>query len=754
MEKHNTVHAIFASGEKVAEIKDDVWQYDFGQVLQISGLSLPPVVEVHYANKGKDIALPQTGVTEGGITTAPIPNEILEEKGSFTAYIFVTDGESGETCYTINGYVNKRPRVKGFNAPEDQEILHAAVGAVNAAAERAESAEAKATEAAKQTAEDAQKTGADRAETERLVESVSGIGEQVTKVENLTEQAQTSATNAALSEQAAKTAETNAQAAQAGAETAEGNAELAEQNAKKSEQAVEQAKQLVMQMGQEVLDNKNHVDQTVQAFDQTAQQAVADVNNAGQTQTERVQSAGNTAVESIKTAQGKATQAIETAKTEAINVLQAEGTTQTGNVSAEGAKQVQAVQQAAQEIMADREQIAQNKADVTTLKEDIGNSNILYNNILQIKNTINMLNPNELKIGKIIDPNGKVVNGSENRSTSELINVDSSIKLRVTTAFNQTLFQYDNIGNMLAYTNTFNSSNPIDLDTNTKYIRICVWNDTMPFMLYQSDGILSYIDYGKYSENVRGLVNIHISDTEEEIYLKLYDACNKGNCDIYWEYGTYEFSTIFELIKTKYKRATAYELPIGGNCRYFFNGSTVIGTGISSDSNVINNSSIFGTWRKSQSYELYDGIFIANHLIYCVHEEASSSSIPYRTKYHNLRMFHNTVTDDYDTTIGLRKCIGGGTGLHPNIEVSNCYFQTDHGRDIGWHGHNSDDKTTFYINIHNCYFSHGIANDSMSTNETAELIFNGNSTPIIPTTNHNGVKGWKVFAWNNEKRSN
>lgn len=371
MEKHNTAHTIFTSGEKVAEIKDDVWQYDFGQILQIEGLPLPPVVEVHYANKGKDIALPQTGVTEGGITTAPIPNEILEEKGAFTAYIFVTDGESGETCYTINGYVNKRPPVKGFNAPEDQEILHAAVGAVNAAAERAESAETKATEAANQTAEDAKQTAADRAETERLVESVSGIGEQVTRVENLTKQAQTSATNAALSEQAAKTAETNAQTAQAGAETAEGNAELAEQRTKASEQAVEKAKQLVTQMGQEVLNNKNHVDQTVQAFDQAAQQAVADVNNAGQTQTERVQSAGNTTVESIKTAQGTATQAVETAKTEAINALQTEGTTQTGNVTAEGEKQVQAVQAAAQEIVADREQIVQNKADIAEIKEEM-----------------------------------------------------------------------------------------------------------------------------------------------------------------------------------------------------------------------------------------------------------------------------------------------------------------------------------------------------------------------------------------------
>lgn len=391
---------------------------------------------------------------------------------------------------------------------------------------------------------------------------------------------------------------------------------------------------------------------------------------------------------------------------------------------------------------------------VNSLKEDLDDSNILYNNILQIKNTINMLNPNKLKTGKVIGSNGEVIDGLSTRSTSELINVNPSIKLRVTTELNQSLAQYDSTGNKLAYTDTFNSLNPIDLNEDTKYIRICVWNDTLPFMLYQSDKILSYTDYGKYSENVRELVYIYASDTEEEIYLKLYDACNKGNCDVYWEYGVYEFSTIFELIKTKYGKVTAYELPIGGNCRYFFNGSTIIGTGISSDSNVINNSSIFGSWRKAQSYELHDGIFIANHLIYCVHEEATSSPIPYRTKYHNLRMFHNTVTDDYDTTIGLRKCIGAGTGLHPNVEVSNCYFQTDHGKDIGWHGHKSDDKTTFYINIRNCYFSHGIVTDNLSTNETAELIFNGNSTPIIPITNHNGVKGWKVFAWNNEKRSN
>lgn len=118
---------------------------------------------------------------------------------------------------------------------------------------------------------------------------------------------------------------------------------------------------------------KAEVDKEVGDFALKAQQALADVNNAGQTQTERVQSAGTTAVENIQTAQGTATEAVETAKTEAIKAVQTEGTTQAGNVSAEGEKQVQAVRGAAQEIIADREQIQMNKEGVAKLKEDIGN---------------------------------------------------------------------------------------------------------------------------------------------------------------------------------------------------------------------------------------------------------------------------------------------------------------------------------------------------------------------------------------------
>ena len=116
---------------------------------------------------------------------------------------------------------------------------------------------------------------------------------------------------------------------------------------------------------------KAEVDKEVGDFALKAQQALADVNNAGQAQTERVQTAGNDAVESVKAAQGTATRAVETAKTEAIEAVQTEGTTQAGNVSTEGEKQVQAVRGAAQEIVEDRGQIQENKTGIAKLKEDI-----------------------------------------------------------------------------------------------------------------------------------------------------------------------------------------------------------------------------------------------------------------------------------------------------------------------------------------------------------------------------------------------
>ena len=375
----------------------EIWQYDYGQILRIQGLNLPPAVEIHFAlQKTGGTSKNRIGITKDGVTDVPIPDSMLENEDEtkdydIYAFIYITDETSGQTEYRIALKVKARPKPEIPGGGDNPDIFHEAVEAVSKAMEAAAESERRAEgwahgredlpERAEDNAkyyagkahEDAEQTTTDRKEVGRLVESVSGIGEQVEKVEGLTKQAQTSATNAALSEQAAKESENNAAQARAGAEVAEDNAELAAQRAEQDKAIVEQAKNLVKQMGQEVLDNKNLVDEMAQDFDLKAQQALADVNNAGQTQTERVQTAGNDAVESVKVAQGTATKAVETAKTEAIEAVQTEGATQAGNVSAEGEKQVQAVRGAAQEIVEDRGQIQENKTGIAKLKEDIGN---------------------------------------------------------------------------------------------------------------------------------------------------------------------------------------------------------------------------------------------------------------------------------------------------------------------------------------------------------------------------------------------
>lgn len=387
----------FPPGEKYAVNYTTLDQYDYGQILRIQGLKLPKTVEVHFSTQETGgISITRVGVTKDGVTDVLIPDSVLEngdttQNYSIFAFVYVTDDTSGKTEYRAKLEVKARSKPEIPGGGDNPDVFHEAVLEVRKSAEKAEEAQRQAEgwahgredlpERAEDNAmyyagkasEDAKKTAQDRAEVERLTESNTQMQGEVAKdledVKKLSSQAQTSATNAALSEQKSKEAATRAETAQTGAETAEDNAKLAAQKTGQDKTAVEQAKKLVQQMGQEVLDNKNAVDKTVQDFGITAQQALADVNNAGQTQTERVQSAGTTAVENIKTAQNTATQAVETAKTEAIKAVQTEGTTQIGNVTAEGEKQVQAVQTAAQEIIADREKIQKNTTDIADLRQ-------------------------------------------------------------------------------------------------------------------------------------------------------------------------------------------------------------------------------------------------------------------------------------------------------------------------------------------------------------------------------------------------
>ena len=304
----------FQPGEKYAVNYTTLDQYDYGQVLRIQGLKLPKTVEVHFSTQETGgTSITRVGATKDGVTDVLIPDSVLEngdttQNYSIFAFVYITDATSGKTEYRAKLKVKARPKPEVPGGGDNPDIFHEAVLEVRKSAEKAEEAqrqaegwahgrediperaEDNAMHYAGKASEDAKKTAQDRVEVERLVESVSGIGEQVTKVEKLSKDAQEAATQAELHKQAAET-----------------------------------AKESVENLSAQVQKNKESVDKTAQDFKLTAQQALADVNNAGQTQTERVQTAGNTAVENIKTAQNTATGAVETAKAEAIKTVADKG---------------------------------------------------------------------------------------------------------------------------------------------------------------------------------------------------------------------------------------------------------------------------------------------------------------------------------------------------------------------------------------------------------------------------------------------
>ena len=111
----NIVTAVFQDDEQYCRIRN-VWQYDYGQVLRIQGLTLPPAVEIHFSltdTGGESIT--RVGVTKDNVTDVIIPDSMLENEESdqnynIYAYVYLTDFGSGETEYKITISVKARPK--------------------------------------------------------------------------------------------------------------------------------------------------------------------------------------------------------------------------------------------------------------------------------------------------------------------------------------------------------------------------------------------------------------------------------------------------------------------------------------------------------------------------------------------------------------------------------------------------------------------------------------------------------------------
>ena len=363
---------------------------------------------------------------------------------------------------------------------------------------------------------------------------------------------------------------------------------------------------------------------------------------------------------------------------------------------------------------------------------------------------------------------GKMVAQADKTATSPIKLIDKSKGMTLMTEGNGEVVFFDANMNFLALKNSHKWS-PIqasEYPENAEYVAFSWYTNSR----LGKEMWVAVADRKKASDMVscsilkmkgeRPKVYIKNTFTQQEVFETLSQAYYTQDCDVYFEFGTYTFDTIFEEIKTKYKRTTAYEMPLGGNCRYYMNNATFIGNKVSDDGNIYGNSSVFGSLRKSGSYEIFGGTIIANDIVYAIHDEGSGEDEPYVRKYHEVHMKYNQIT----STNYICKCLGGGIGKHGHSIFENCVMLTNNVEAgtgvkrpaLSFHGCTTateDDPAFFKLDIHGCYIEHHVDLNGLTTDEryphnTAVCNYSGNSSDkeIIKGS------GWTVYDFNNEVR--
>jgi hypothetical protein len=212
--------AVFSRFGEEIELTDELWQYDFGQKIEVTGIELPDVCEVHFQYDNLTETKTVTGYKQEDALIIDIPNEALTSRGIIKLYIYLVSSEEGRTVNVAIMHVNRRMKPEGFEVPEDIDLFHHTLLAANEYMYQ--------TKNAKKSAE----TAADQAESAR-------------------KSAETSADEAKTAKENAETAVKNAEAFKTETETARSEAvraatestdakDSAEESAKKAETAKEE----------------------------------------------------------------------------------------------------------------------------------------------------------------------------------------------------------------------------------------------------------------------------------------------------------------------------------------------------------------------------------------------------------------------------------------------------------------------------------------------------------------------------------
>ena len=382
---------------------EKVWQYDYGKILRMKGENLPGTAEVHFSlSETSGDSITKVGIVTNETIEVQVPDTMLENNGTpfdynIYAFVYVEDGVSGNTVYRIRIPVKARPKPSDHVTPDNTgaDPFGDAVKAVNDAAERAKTSERKAKASEDAAAESAQKIADSATELnaatkealksieDKKAESVSTIEKQKeSSVQNVTEH-----TDSEIQRMTQRVDEVDASLGESIAEATAKKSAL-----DKSVSASVEVKRLLdasVEIGKK---QKNDLNGSVTAAN--ASKSALD-ETVGQAKTLDASLSG-------KIAEGtQLNKDITASGQKAVNDINSASTKAIGDINSAGAAKLDAVNKAAEAIVADREQIAKNKTDITSLNEDLA----------QIENSVvgkNLLNPNTVTIGKRIYIDGSV----------------------------------------------------------------------------------------------------------------------------------------------------------------------------------------------------------------------------------------------------------------------------------------------------------------------------------------------------------
>ena len=354
-----------------------VWQYDYGQVLRITGPELPPAVEVQFSLDEKSgETLSRVGTTVDGVTEVKIPDELLKHSATSNyriyAYIYLTDETSGSTKYEI--IIPVRVRSKPTSPAEDPEtdpdLFRETVVVVNASAERAKMAEQNAKESATEAGKYAASALKSAVTAEKAKEdALRKVGEKKQEaIEAIQNQEETSVGKI--------TTHTDGEIQRIQNQAAESNGELEQTitNAGVSKEELDESIQTAS-------DTKTALDKSVELAGTAKTELDTSTLEAGTAKTaldESTETVGT--VQETLSATAKQAGALDTSLGEKIKTgtqlktdLIASGEKAVQDIQTAGSEQLGKMQAVAEAFTADREQIATNKEDIGSLKEDLSN---------------------------------------------------------------------------------------------------------------------------------------------------------------------------------------------------------------------------------------------------------------------------------------------------------------------------------------------------------------------------------------------